>query len=266
MSIVLLILITLSPVVIVQPRDCSIVYNVTNLCSSVSHRSYIIVGTLLTCVGDNSTISEYPGISVTSVFDTSKNSTITNLENIQGLFIAKAPLFKFIPSGIKRIFPNLKAIIIESSGLLCVNKEDLKEFGSSLQYLELFRNLLTFIDANLFEYNQNLTFINLSFNPLRYIEPAFFTNLKIIKSLEQIHLNIVGCMDQYFATASGHNIKTFIWSHEGCSDESAKTEMQNFINNEACSEVKSNITSAEVNHEVNNISSVNEFIHQQVSR
>lgn len=254
MSNLLLILITLSPAAIVQSRDCSIVYNVTNLCTSFSHRTYIIVGTLLTCVGDNLTISEYPGISVTSVFETSNNSTITNLEQIQGIFIAKAPLIKFIPSGIKRNFPNLKAIIIESSGLLSINKEDLREFGISLQYLELFRNLLTFIDANLFEYNQNLTFINLSSNPLRYIEPAFFTNLKIMKSLEQIHLSTVGCMDQYFATIVGHNIKTFEWSHEGCSDESAKTEKQNFMNNELCSEAKSNASSAKVNHEVNNVS------------
>lgn len=257
MSNSLLIFITLSLAAIVQSRDCSIVYNITNLCSSVSHRTYIIVGTLLTCVGDNLTISEYPGISVTSVFETSNNSTITNLEQIQGIFIEKAPLFKFIPSGIKRKFPNLKAIIIESSGLLNINKEDLREFGRSLQYLELFRNLLTFIDADLFEYNQNLTFINLSFNPLRYIEPAFFTNLKIMKSLEQIHLNAVGCMDQYFATMSGHDIKTFIWSHGGCSDESAKIEMQNFRNNELCSESMSKISSAEVNREDKIISKAN---------
>lgn len=111
---------------------------------------------------------------------------MVNLAAIGALQVSAATV-NFIPFGIKRKLTNLRVLCISESSLLSVNKKNLKEFGSFLEYLNFGHNLLTSIDVDLFKYNQYLKFIDMFGNPFRYIDSVFFTNLKSLKHLLKIH-------------------------------------------------------------------------------
>lgn len=200
------------------------------ICSSIEKAN--CCGSQLTCDGGNSIKSTFSDTSVSSVVH-NNNSEVKNLPQITALTINHATV-KFIPSGIGKQFTNLKVLFIRSSGLLSVNKNNLKEFGSSLNFLDLYENKITSIDADLFEYNPNMEVIALDGNPFRHIEPEFFTNLKKFR-VERIDIRSRdGCIYQHFETSSGHNIATFKWNNEKCIDSTAKLEtvIQYVINND----------------------------------
>lgn len=189
---------------------------------------WLDIGSFLTCDGGRKSInSTFPNSSVSSVLHDNK-SEVTNLAQIEALEIQLATI-KFIPLGIKTHFPNLKALIFNSCGLLRVNKENLIEFGSSLEILSLQSNMLISLDAELFENNPSLKLIYFNGNPIRHIDSEFFMNLKKMVNVRYIAFNPAGCMNQYFYTSSGHNIITFKWNNEKCTNVTAKLEAQNLI-------------------------------------
>lgn len=178
----------------------------------------------------------------------SDQSAVANISQIKALYIVSATV-KFIPYDIKAKFPNIEAITIDMSGLLSVNRDNLKEFGSSLEYLVLSNNLITTIDADLFSYNPNMKFIYLDFNPIQNIEAAFFTNLMNLKQVGYVYFQHVGCMNQYFNTESGHNLASFKWNNAGCTDRKAAIDTltmrmlvdvkrQQKLDNNVCSDMK----------------------------
>lgn len=170
-----------------KSQSCSL-NKVEIICSEIGNVSFLIVDTLLTCTSSSTIVISIPETFVSSIVH-SNESKVTNLTPIKALDFQHASAMKFIPDGIKAKFPNMKALRIFSSGLLSASKENLKQFGNSLEWLVLANNSLTYIDADLFEYNPNLKAIWLSKNHIRDIDDDFFTNLKILKTVTLIDIS-----------------------------------------------------------------------------
>lgn len=150
---------------------------------------------------------------------------MTHLSAINALDISDVTM-NFMPTGIKIKFTNIDSLLIISSGLLSLNKENLKEFGSTLEFLDLGNNMLTFIDADLFEYNPNLKVFSFHGNPIRHIEPSLFTNVRNLKKCQWANFNQLSCMSQHYEAVSGHNLDSYVWSSGRCTDKTAKLEAQ----------------------------------------
>lgn len=229
----LLFMFSVSHLAYMQP--CSM-HKVEIICAGILNSHYAQIGTLLTCYGGASIKSTIPGASVSTVVHSNKMN-VTNLPEITGLRIESASV-KFIPIGIKSKLSNLKSLTIAFSGLLSVNSENLKEFGTSLEFLSLHDNSITSIDADLFQHNTNLRVVYLWGNPIRLIEPEFFTKLRNFKMIASVEFSPGNCINQDFNTQKNHHIETFKWNGEKCSDYTAKKETQNLIDKDLCYEAK----------------------------
>lgn len=244
---------------LVRSQSCQAsIENVEIICSSIEKADWSYIGSQLTCIGDTSISSKFPDSSVMSVVHSNK-SEVTHLAEIRAFKINGAAIH-FIPSGIKSQFSNLKALSINSCGLLSVNKEDLKSFGNSLERLSLSYNKLISIEADFLDYNPNLRAIYLNDNPLQHIQGNFFKNLKNLKSLKFVNLERVNCMSRYFDTSKfGHILAIFRWNSERCVSETARIEtqlvpvnarVQRSLNNYLCLEEKN----AELQRQMINLS------------
>lgn len=198
------------------------------ICDEVSKNNYFGLGYVLRCKTSNLNISDSD--SLLSLVKHNNKSEITDNYEIMGLTIHSSSV-KFIPNGIKSLFPNLKALNIGSSGLQCVTKKDLKEFGDFLVNLDLEGNEITSIDADLFDYNTNLIYISLSENAIKHIDTGFFENLRKLNNVERAYFDSAGCMNQEFDTLDDGSMTTFKWKSEKCTDLTAKVETQNLIMN-----------------------------------
>lgn len=206
-----------------QPQSClTRLRNIEITCHAVQNSDFKRVGPRQTCWGDKKITISFPGASVSSIIH-SDGSPVENIQEIEALRIRGATV-QFIPAGIKTILPNLAVLMIESSGLLTIDKNDLKEFGSSLEYLALGANLITSIDGDLFEHNPSLITLSLHGNPIRHIEPEFFSNLKLMKNAQWLNLQQMACMNQLFDNENGLDIVSFEWNNGGCFNETAKIE------------------------------------------
>lgn len=218
-----------------KSQPCSkTVESIVIKCSKLENSYFSAVGYQLTCIAESGDInSTSHGSSVSSVVH-SNGSEVVNLAAIGALKVSTATV-NFIPIGIKRKFTSLKILCVSQSSLLSVNKGHLKEFGSFLEYLDFSHNFLSFIDVDLFKNNLYLRFISMYGNPLRYINTVFFTNLKSLKHLQEISFGgPVSCINQRFSVSSsdnGRKMSTFKWDDERCSDETAKIDGKNLIDN-----------------------------------
>lgn len=198
------------------------------ICKDDENGNYVVLGEILRCFADSSLSVQSRDTAISSVIGVNKSS-LSNYSKIKALDIRDAKL-KFIPTGIINFFPNLIAIYIQSSGLLAVSKEDFRELGNSFEWLAIHdTNSITYIEADLFLYNPNMRFIYFNGNPLRYIEPDFFKNVKKFERIESISFESVGCMNQKFTNSSQNDIKSFVWKNQGCSDEAARIETQTLL-------------------------------------
>lgn len=199
------------------------------ICDEVSINNYFGLGYVLRCKTGNLNISASDS-SLSSVKHNNKLEVTDNYEII-GLTIHSSSV-NFIPNGIKSLFPNLKALNIGSSGLQCVTKKDLKEFGDCLVNLDLEGNKITSIDADLFDDNTNLIYISLSENAIKHIETGFFDNLRKLKNVKRVYFDSAGCMNQEYDTSNDGSMTTFTWKSLKCTDLTAKVETQHLIMNE----------------------------------
>lgn len=213
-------------------------YEVEIICRRIRHVPYID-GTdfVCECYTDTSLSSVVPGSRVTSVVNFYRLEIPEKvLSKLEAININQATV-KFIPTGIKSRFTSLKALGITSCGLLSVNKEDLREFGESLDLLALDDNLLTSIDADLFDFNPNLRAISLGGNPIRYIESRFFTTLSRHKKVELLTIGAPdGCLHKKCCTLEkfGTNPKEFSWNDAECNDKSARVQTKKLLNDINC--------------------------------
>lgn len=81
-----------------------------------------------------------------------------------------------IPSGFGSVFPNVEFFQIWSAKLKTVSSADIQQFDK-LREIWLYTNELEYLESNLFEYNQNVEYINFKSNKIKYIGGNFFENL-----------------------------------------------------------------------------------------
>lgn len=163
----------------------------------------------------SSLIVNQPNLEIGEVFH-SNGTTIEDLDKIEALDIwfAKA---KYLPNGIKKKFPKLKAIRFSSCGLSHLTKKNMRQFGSDLEYASFQNNSIATLDEDLFEFNSNLKIISFRNCPLKFINLKFFEHLKNLKHVDRVYLRDNECIDQDFNSADGVDIKTFVWKFENCS-------------------------------------------------
>lgn len=196
-------------------------------CDNVSSDDHRANGEDLTCWSDSMNVLT-ADVSVSSVVD-KNNSDFANLTEVKEFVIHGSSIVKFIPNGISDKFPHLKAFKIYLSQLLSVGKDNLKGFGDSLENLDLYGNRITYIEADLLEYNTNLNYISFNYNPIRFIASEFFLNLKKLKNVGVVWFGSAACIDQIFDDSDGHKLSTFTWKKDNCIDVTAKTETENLI-------------------------------------
>lgn len=110
-----------------QLQSCSTSMNkITIICAELKNISYSIFGPYLACTADNlQIVSTIPDSTVSSIIG-EDGSEIENTLQIEALSITYAPSVKFIPFGIVKKFPSLKVLDLRWSGLISVNKENLR--------------------------------------------------------------------------------------------------------------------------------------------
>lgn len=160
-----------------------------------------------------------PNSAITSI--TFKNgsavATANQIEMLDMSFIT----INFLPTNFRSKLPKLKALRLNHANLLSVNKEIMKQFGNSLEFLDLDRNQLTSLDGNLFENNLKLKYVSFNTNPIRHIDPMFFETLKKMNDIKVVFFMGLSCMNQQF---NGVNITTFEWNNGRCFNETARAE------------------------------------------
>lgn len=153
-----------------------------------------------------------------SVIDSS--SKVIDTSNIVELKIDSLKKnVKFMPAGIKKKFQSLYSIAITSSGLIHLDRDDMRQFGDDLIILKLRNNSITALQSDLFDFNKKLKEVDLSENPLQFIDPAFFKGFRKMIDLTSVLLVNSGCINQ---VSSSRVPKTFKWNVEKCVDFEAK--------------------------------------------
>lgn len=198
--------------------------NSTVLYCYVGDTSYTYIGSVFACqYPPDISFSTFPDSYVTQA--KYKNGTLIPseiLDQIESFHFEGFSSMKFIPSGLQSIFTNMRELFILRSGLLSVNRENMMQFGSHLVYLNLYGNWLSYLDADVLIHNTHLKYLDLRNNPIRYIDINFFSNLRNLYDITVI--NFSGCTNKYFNSLLGHNLSTFKWNAEACSDELARIE------------------------------------------
>lgn len=90
---------------------------------------------------------------------------------------------KFFPRGITKFFNNIENLSVEHCDLKNITKEDLKEFGDNLKKLWLYNTEIEVVESDLFEYNQNLIFIDFEKNLIKLVGDDAFNGLRALKNL-----------------------------------------------------------------------------------
>lgn len=124
---------------------------------------------------------------------------------------------KFIPAGIKKNFPNLKKFEVIRGGLIHLEREDMRQFGSDLISVSFWKNTLTALEGDLFEFNPNLEYIGLHHNALKFINPSLFENFKKLTNLQIVEFDNSTCIDQ-----ESRNPKLVEWNYNRCNDVKLK--------------------------------------------
>lgn len=124
-------------------------------------------------------------------------------------------LVQFVPAALKEKFPHLTKFEIIRSGLTHLQREDMEQFGADLIHANFWKNSLSAIEGDLFEFNPNLKYIGLHNNFLKFIDPKLFVMIKKLKNIEVVEFLSSNCIDSE---------STFSWDYEKCNDETAKIE------------------------------------------
>lgn len=95
--------------------------------------------------------------------------------DVEALLVENADLPK-IPTGVEKIFPNLKSIQWRNSNLLKIDADDLKPFPSLLS-LAVQMNPLEALDGDLFRYNPSIKSIEFDNNQICYVGEGLLSGL-----------------------------------------------------------------------------------------
>lgn len=193
-----------------------------NLSCLLYNQEWEHVGKLFTCLNEDIHV-DHPDTEIDQVLDSFGNDISDECE-IEGIEIKKT-IVKVIPKGIKKLCPQLKAISFHNTGIVSVKPDDMKQFGSDLEYISLSANKIIALDANIFTDNVNLKFINLRSNNLRFIESQFFENIRKLSELKAVNLIDCTCINRYFESADLiTKTNPRIGNDNKCNDASAKND------------------------------------------
>lgn len=142
--------------------------------------------------------------------DESGNECVTR--NVEFRSIQSKDL-RFVLADIKKCFPKITKFEITHSGLIHLKREDMRQFGADLTFVNFWMNFLTEVEGDLFDFNPNLEYIGLHHNAFKYISPSLFTNFKKLTELKAVEFNNASCINQ-----ESHNLTKVKWSYEKCND------------------------------------------------
>lgn len=180
----------------------------------------------------------------TCISSSSFTDSIIEIENIESckttiemtvdaISIANATCLKFLPLGLKKKFPQLKALVVEKSGLMHIDQSDMEPLGFDLLYISFQENKITALESDLFEYNKNIMYVSFKNNPLKYIDPNFMTGFKQWNSSEfklEVNLNNCTCICMSFKKIPSNYNETFTQT-TNCSDNQSRIEHMKQTNN-----------------------------------
>lgn len=264
------------------------VSNVKIICNDVRIRYFRVVGEMLACCHDGYDkdnnplipfISLLPDVQVEEQVIYPNGTELENKADIKAFWIEDGNV-RFIPKGFMQAFPNLRVLAIEVSGLMSVSRDDFEQFGTKLEWISLFKNKLTSLEANIFDKNPNLRQIYLSYNNFKYIDPRFFVNLKKLNQIEQVAIWAGNCIDQEYFKRNDGSIASFEWENSKCIDDIGTVEstlwpihgrVQQSLKNEKCLKYKLETTVIETIKNDNSnaqdiIGKVDEFLSFTISR
>lgn len=195
------------------------------------------MGSIRTCF-TTPVVSEIPNSVVTSVVNNDGSAVETG--SIRGLDIGSSKSVHFIPRGFKEFFPNLIALSASHCRLKSLTYHDLRQFGSTLEYLMIYKNEIVSIERFLLSKNPNLKFFRLDGNNLKYIEPEFFNELKNHRHLQYVDFRSHesgSCMNQAFVKKRDGSLADFNWNYNDC----YSTEARHLSYTEPIKEIISNV-------------------------
>lgn len=180
------------------------------ICWSVETFHYSHIGVLKTCNVDSNVTIDNIDTKVSKVLYRNGKSVNTP-DLINAIYIGSAENMKFLPSGLKNIFNNIKALWIANSGLMHLDVQDMKPFGENLQFVRFYNTALTALDGDLFKYNTNLIYIEIEHNKLKYIDSKLFDGFNRMQSLAIVDFRNCGCINRSF-NMNKNSIQTFKWN------------------------------------------------------
>jgi hypothetical protein len=159
--------------------------------------SWPVVGEVYTCTLQKDPLITSPNVTIAAA--TESHQLSMSHADVTG-FYSYGKTIKFMPRGLKNVFPNLIAVWIARAGMKELHQSDLKQFPG-LKSLELSLNNIATLEEDLFKHNPELENINLSSNEITQIHPSVFDHLS---RLSRLHLNSNVCIDAF---AYGNNQK-----------------------------------------------------------
>jgi Leucine-rich repeat (LRR) protein len=157
-------------------------------------------------------------INIDTFADMSSHDTVTEVTHVriygdslydfrivQG-FVAHQGKMSFFPRGLEKFLEELTTIRITEVGLEEVHQQDLEPF-TKLVHLCLSDNSLTAIERDLFKFNANLEVVNLSYNPIKHIDPHVFSGLG---KLEYVNLIRVTCKLERTDEVGSANVRKLV--------------------------------------------------------
>ena len=117
---------------------------------------------------------------------TSRNEEVTSVDgrtdstSLTGLWFNNQTV-NYLPKGIDKFFPNLKALVVSSAQLKSLTQVDLKSL-TQLVFVNFVGNDVESLDGDLFEFSPKIKFLGLSSNKLKYVGDNFLSNLKDLQA------------------------------------------------------------------------------------
>lgn len=170
-------------------------------CETIKKFMWSKVGSISTCKASSSLEINSFETEIAYIVD-SKGYSLGKSSKIQGLWIKNAKV-NFIPGNIKNFCPLLRALSVENSGLLTLDKEDMRQFGSDLIQISFFDNSIRALKGDLFEFNNNLKYVDFSSNPIEFIDAHIFDNFGV--DIEMKLFNTI-CISDKFQIVSSEDL------------------------------------------------------------
>lgn len=185
----------------------TIAENVEIDCSNTIYQKWPIVGTVMVCYIENVKISEKDSIVA--------DGPMANTE-VTAIQIWFSPKILYFPHGLKKKFPNVKAISLVHLEITSLDEHDLEEFGSNLKFLKILRGNLTHLSPDLFKYNRNIEYVAIEETPLKILGHEFHqfvAKTMQIGALKRIDLKGCLCFDEKLERKDFDEVK---WNQANC--------------------------------------------------